>query len=625
MKREMQDAPVNVVLLVNAPLEILRACVESIERSIPEPYQLSLVSKGELSSETEDFIRSLSGARNLSAATAPSLSALYNLGIQSSDSEFVVFLDSYALPADGWFQSLSAAMQSDSRIGAVGSLCVDSENQSILHAGIELAEDDHPLYCCREQFFEYLQPEALPIYPIAVQTNGLMLRRTALAQAGYFAENYSEEYHDIDLCLRIWAAGYKVALSTGGALFHREKNSEQKLLHRRANLETLRQTINSSPALKGLVERRRVQPAAADGATPLVSVLYPAFNDEVFLAQNIDSIINQTYRNWELIVVNDASTDATADILRRYQEAYPEKIRVIEKEHHNRYDAWDMLYVAARGKYLCAIGADDIFLPEKLGLQVQLMEAQPSLSFVHSDIYRFDEQGSLINYQRAGDHSPERQLVRLLEWNYVSTPAVLMSKEAIEDSGGWMKREFLYAQDYDLWLRLLKGGAESCIHEPLVKYRIHRWQLTQVAGPEKMLNSINLVVQEKLKRWEPEHLFPSWDLHSEQGIKAFYKEAEVIGFPGQFGHANLQASFLDFLKPVINRNFSSRSVRRARTEFLYRVSDYFLRDRKHRLAAIYALTAVGRDPLCVLAFIRLLSRRLRRNLSESMKKGVPAT
>lgn len=619
----MRNVAVTVVLLVNAPLDKLRACVESIERSIPEAYQIAFVSKENLSSETETFIRSLDGAQILIDSTAKSLSALYNLGIYSSDSEFVVFLDSYALPGDGWFESLSSAMQSDSRIGAVGSICVDPVSQSILHAGIELAADDHPLYCCREQFFEYQQPQALPIDPIAVQTIGMMLRRAALKDGGYFAETYRQEYHDVDLCLRIWAAGYKVALSPMSLLFHQETNSEEKLLDRRANLETLAQTIHSSPAVKAVVESRRGRSLAV--ATPLVSVLYPAFNDEVFLAQNIDSIINQTYRNWELIIVNDASTDSTAEILERYQKAYPDQIRVIEKEYQNRFDAWDMVYAAARGKYLGAIGADDVFLPEKLAQQVQLLEAQPSMPFVHSDIYRFDEQGTLINWHRTHEPSVERQLVLLLELNYVNTPAVLMRKDAVEDSGGWMNRKFLYAQDYDLWLRLVKGRVQGCIHEPLVKYRIHRWQLTQVAGAEKMLDCIDLVIQDKLQNWKAEELFSSWDLHTEEGMKAFYREAEEMFFLDHFAHASLQQLLLDFLKPLINRKAPYWSVRRCRTEFLYRVSYHFLRQHQYSLAAIYGLKTAPGDPLFVAAFVRLVLRRARRHLFNLLKQQAQAT
>jgi glycosyltransferase involved in cell wall biosynthesis len=358
-------------------------------------------------------------------------------------------------------------------------------------------------------------------------------------------------------------------------------------------------------------------------ATPLVSVLYPAFNDESYLAENIESIINQTYRNWELIIVNDASTDATPEILKRYQSAYPEQIKVIEQAHQNRFDAWDSLYAAAAGKYLCAIGADDVLLPEMLTRQVRLLEAQPTLAFSHSGIYRIDGEGRLINSQPVEDPPTKRQLIRLLESNYVWTPTVVMRKEAIEESGGWMRRKFLYAQDYDLWLRLLKGRVHGSIDEPLVKYRIHSWGLTQVAGTEKMLSYVNLVVQDKLKQWRLDEVFSSLDLDTDEGMLACYKEAEDMFFTGQFSYTNLELPLLNFLKPLIDKSTASRAVKRARTQFLYRVSYYFVRKRRYRLAIVY-LKALARDPFFVAGFFRLALRRVRRRLPSFMREKLQA-
>ena len=615
--KEPLNETVTIGIVVAGPLEKLRACVASIETNVHKPHRLSFVANQKLSSETEAFIQSLKGAQILYGDAINDLSTLNSPVLHSSDSEFVVLLTSDALPGDRWFESLSSVMQSDPRIGAVGSICVDPGNKSILHAGIELADDAHPLYTAREQFLEHLQIGLLPPHPLAVQANGMMLRKSVLEESGYFAEGYQSEYADVDLCLRIWAAGYKVALSPSSILFHQETNRIEKILHRRANLNALSHAIDSSPGIKAVIETRRAQsPPVADGATSLVSVLYPAYNDERFLEDNIESIINQTYRHWELLVVNDASTDSTPDILQRYADAYPDKIKVIHKDTHDRFEAWAMLYRASRGKYLAIIGADDVFLPNKLAQQVELLEANPSCPLVHSDVYHFDEDGHLIALSRVEDPSAERQIVRLLEYNILHTPAVLLRKTAVEDSGGWLNREFLYAQDYDLWLRLLKGRALRCIHEPLLKYRMHQWQLTQVAGPEKMSNHLRLVLVDKLKRWQPEDLFPGWDLDTEKGMTAFYKEAHMMFFLGNFRDPKLQLPLLNFLEPLIDKEISSQSVRSLRTEFLSRVSYDFLRNRQYKLSASYLRKAATGDPLFGLALFRVLLQRVRRRLSE---------
>ena len=616
----LQKRPPTIVIVLDAPLENLRSCVESIETNVQEPHRLSFVTTEKLSSETEAFIRSCNDAQILYGDATNDLSALNNLGIHSSDSEFVALLTSDALPADGWFQSLSSIMQSDPRIGAVGSVCVDPRNQNVLHAGIELREDNHPVYTDREHFLPHLQDPVS--HPLAVQTNGMMLRKSVLDEVGYFAEGYHGEYADVDLCLRMWAAGYKVALSPASILFHQEKNRRYKLLNRRANLDKLSQSIQSSPSIKAVIETRRNQSLHLDsGVTSLVSVLYPAYNDERFLEDNIDSIINQTYRHWELLIVNDASTDSTADILQTYADAYPDKIKVIHKDDHDRFEAWEMLYRESKGKYLAIIGADDVFLPDKLAQQVKILEGDLSCPYVHSDVYHFDDDGHLITLCHVEDPPPDRQMVRLLEYNILCTPAVLLRRDAVEDSGGWLNRQFLYAQDYDLLLRLQKGRATKCIHEPLLKYRVHQWQLTQVAGPKKMANHVGLVLSDKLKKWQPEDFFPGWDLDTEEGMTSFYKEVQVMFFLGNFRDAELQVALLEFLEPLFNKEHSKSS----RTEFLSRVSYDFLRNRQYKLAAFYMRKVLTRDPFFGLAFFRMLLNRIRRRRSEFKGQKAPAT
>jgi hypothetical protein len=222
----------------------------------------------------------------------------------------------------------------------------------------------------------------------------------------------------------------------------------------------------------------------------------------------------------------------------------------------------------------------------------------------------------LIALCHVEDPPEERQIVRILEYNILCTPAVLLRRTAVEDSGGWLNRQFLYAQDYDLLLRLLKGRALRCIHEPLLKYRMHQWQLTQVAGPKKMANHVGLVLLDKLKRWQPEDFFPGWDLHTEEGMTSFYKEAHMMFFLGNFRDAKIQLPLLEFLEPLINKEISSQSVRSLRTEFFSRVSYDFLRNRQYKLSASYLRKALTGDPLFGLAFFRVLLQRVRRGVSE---------
>lgn len=238
------------------------------------------------------------------------------------------------------------------------------------------------------------------------------------------------------------------------------------------------------------------------GAGPLVSLLYPAYNDSAFLEQNIESVINQTYRNWEMVIVNDASTDDTAKILDKYRAAYPERIKTLHKNNHDRFEAWDMCYAHAKGEYLSILGADDVLLPWCLEEQVRALETN-AWAFVYSDVYRFDSEGKLIDLARIDPPGPGRQMVHLVKGNYIFTPSVLLRRTAVEAAGGWMNRKFMYSQDYDLWLRLLLGRENGHIGKPLIKYRKHKAQLTEVIGSEKMLATGAALIRDKFARWRP--------------------------------------------------------------------------------------------------------------------------
>lgn len=198
---------------------------------------------------------------------------------------------------------------------------------------------------------------------------------------------------------------------------------------------------------------------------PAVSVVVPAFNAAWCVGKAIDSVLAQTFRDFELIVVDDGSTDGTADALARYGNA----ITVVRQPNGGMSNARNAGIKRARGRYLAFLDADDRWLPEKLARQVSLLETDPTLVFCAAKALLEDADG-----HRQGEWCCSRGTradVSEIFANHAAVAggasSVLARRDAVVELGGF--DEALYgAEDTDLWIRLAAHGGFACIDDPLV-------------------------------------------------------------------------------------------------------------------------------------------------------------
>ena len=125
----------------------------------------------------------------------------------------------------------------------------------------------------------------------------------------------------------------------------------------------------------------------------MVTVVTPAFNSAAYISAAIESVLKQTFQDLEMIVVDDGSTDNTKEIVSKYVQKYPEKIRYLFQENRGPGAARNTAIRNACGDYLALLDADDIWLPEKLALQLQFLKENPAYSFVFTDAFAMDETG----------------------------------------------------------------------------------------------------------------------------------------------------------------------------------------------------------------------------------------
>jgi glycosyltransferase involved in cell wall biosynthesis len=203
---------------------------------------------------------------------------------------------------------------------------------------------------------------------------------------------------------------------------------------------------------------------------PLVTVLMSVYNGEDFLAEAIESILGQTFKEFEFLIVNDGSKDKSSEIVGKYAQT-DQRIRLIEQENKGLVASLNRGLEEARGTLIARIDADDIAYPDRLEKQVAHMSKNPEVIASGSAITLIDAQGQIIR-QIEYPLTTDEVRKKMIEGSKLAHPAVMMRRAVVLEVGAY--REVCRpADDYDLWLRLLEVGEIDNLGEPLLYYRQH--------------------------------------------------------------------------------------------------------------------------------------------------------
>lgn len=206
---------------------------------------------------------------------------------------------------------------------------------------------------------------------------------------------------------------------------------------------------------------------------PLVSVLMPVYKTAPYLREAMDSMLCQTFKDFELIVLNDCSPDNAEEILDAYDDS-----RIVRYKGENNVGLSNVLNVGigmARGKYIARMDSDDISLPQRLQVQVDYLDKYPDVDLVSVGMRLFGaKEGTWIR-----EINPEKVKIEAMFHSPVLHASSVWRKDAFEKQGLRFRQEMVPAEDYDLWTRaMLKGLKLVNLPEVLYKYRIHETQAT---------------------------------------------------------------------------------------------------------------------------------------------------
>ena len=213
-------------------------------------------------------------------------------------------------------------------------------------------------------------------------------------------------------------------------------------------------------------------PSLPPGREPLVSVIMPAYNAEAYIAEAVSSILDQSWRNLELIIVDDASTDSTADIIRGLTDP---RIRLLTNSCNLGISASTNRAVdASRGEYLALMDDDDISMPDRLKAQVTSLENNPEIMILGTGSYLIDPKGKFFGYTGALPESPKYYQAKLLIGNVeFCNSSAMIRKSFLKENHLSYREGYLGMQDYRLYMEASKRGSISCLADIHHRYRVH--------------------------------------------------------------------------------------------------------------------------------------------------------
>ena len=203
---------------------------------------------------------------------------------------------------------------------------------------------------------------------------------------------------------------------------------------------------------------------------PLVSIIIPAYMQENYIKDTIDSVLVQTFKDFELIIINDGSTDKTGEKILEYKD--PRIIYIYQKNSGRPACSRNKGIVLAKGEYIAFLDGDDIWLPDKLKKQIKYIDGENKYMMVFTNSFKFNENGSFGLYIKRNINEIFT-FKDLFMRSCILPSTVMITRKCLDEVGGFNEDPILKAiEDYDLWLRIGFKYPIYYIKEPLVKYRV---------------------------------------------------------------------------------------------------------------------------------------------------------
>ncbi len=287
--------------------------------------------------------------------------------------------------------------------------------------------------------------------------------------------------------------------------------------------------------------------------SPLVSVVMSVYNGETFLREAIDSVLKQSFTDFEFIIINDGSSDKSLSIIQSYND---KRIVLIDNDgNKGLIFSLNKGLEIAKGKYIARMDADDICMPERLDLQVKQFLNHPNAMIVGSDYYLLD--GEKNNYIKNISDSDYQKAVLLFTPCFCH-PTVMM-KNVFKDKQLFYDKDFIHAEDYKLWTDLYAFGDYLNVDRPLLKYRHHASQISNQKN-ESQLSISKRIRENYLEKLKFKLSEKQFDILNTIGNNTFIKSFDLL--------KNIEDCLLHLeLQNSIHHSFNKQSFNRFLFKF----------------------------------------------------------
>lgn len=258
----------------------------------------------------------------------------------------------------------------------------------------------------------------------------------------------------------------------------------------------------------------------------------PVYNQEKYLRFALDSVMCQTFQDFEVVIINDCSTDGSNDILNQYRKRYPEKIKIFT-QRRNKGVACSLNWGLKKttGEYIARIDSDDVWAIDKLEKQIEVLESDPNLYLLATDKQYINYKGEFYNHKNDEPIFSYQNIKKnILKKNFICHSSVVFNR-AIIDSIGFYNENYKNSEDYEYWIRIINEHKVEILPEKLTFYRVYNEMISLSRRREQIRYAI------KAKRF---------------GFKLYGK--------GLFYNFTLIGDFVDYLKPRFFSKIKQRII-----------------------------------------------------------------
>jgi glycosyltransferase involved in cell wall biosynthesis len=232
---------------------------------------------------------------------------------------------------------------------------------------------------------------------------------------------------------------------------------------------------------------QRLQSSLTTSKYPKITVIIPTYNRGAFICDAIDSVLSQTFQDFELIIVDDGSTDNTAVLISAYADS---RLRYLTQENKGRSNARNRALAVAQGEYIAFLDSDDMYLPDKLRVQTSFMDSHPDVGMIYTSALCVDEEGRDLNFTYVASVSGYiYRYIAFFQPVTITLPTVMVRRAVFDRVGGFDEQMSRF-EDTDMWRRISKLFRICAMPIETCKLRTHADNSLASQNPASILQAI---------------------------------------------------------------------------------------------------------------------------------------